>query len=88
MWLGSLHTLSILNALGSSFVEGRVVDINPQNMAEFTMMCNALEDVHINNNTHTEDLLQVLRRLITRCHRALKKTDFWKSVIEKWRALA
>jgi hypothetical protein len=79
-------SLSIPNASGSSFVEGRVVDIHLQNIAEFTMMCNALEDAHKHNNTHMEDLLQVLHRLVTRCHRAPKKTDLQKSVIERWRA--
>jgi hypothetical protein len=81
-------SLSVLNASGSSFVEGRVVNINLQNIAEFTMMCDTLEDAHIHNNTHMEDLLQVLCQLVTRCHRAPKKTDLQKSVIKRWRAPA
>jgi hypothetical protein len=83
MALLSGTSLSVPNASGSSFVEGRVVDIHPQNIAEFLMMCDALENVHKHSNTHTEDLLQVLHRLVTRCHCAPKKTDLQKSIIER-----
>jgi hypothetical protein len=51
-------------------------------------MCDTLEDAHKHSNTHVEDLLQVLHRLVTRCHRAPKKTDLQKSIIERWRAPA
>jgi hypothetical protein len=78
-------SLTVPNASGSTFVEGRVADIHPQNIAEFSMLCAALEDVHKHSNAHTEDLL-ILCWLVTRCHRAPKKTDLQKSIIERWRA--
>jgi hypothetical protein len=80
-------SLTVLNASGSSFVEGRVADIHLRNIAEFSMLCDALDNTHKHSNAHTEDLLQILHQLVTRRHRAPKKTDLQKSIIERWRAL-
>jgi hypothetical protein len=78
-------SLTVPNASGSAFVEGRVMDINPRNMAEFRLLRSALEQAHNENNPYTNDLLQVIRRFIGACHKSTRKTDLQKSVIDQWR---
>jgi hypothetical protein len=54
-------SLSVPNSSGSTFVEGRVMDIYPKTMAEFRLMHSALEQAHSENNPNTNDLLQIVR---------------------------
>ena len=77
-------SLMVPNASGSTFVEGRVMDINPRNMAEFRLLRSALKRVHNENNPHTNDLLQIICRLIGACHKSTRKTDLQKSIINQW----
>jgi hypothetical protein len=53
-------SLSVPNGSGSTFAEGRVMDIYPKTMAEFRLMRSALEQVHSENNPNTNDLLQIV----------------------------
>ncbi len=78
-------SLTMLNASGSAFVEGRVMDINPRNMAEFRLLRSALEQAHNEGNPNTNDLLQIIRRFVGACHKSTRKTDLQKSVISQWR---
>ena len=78
-------SLSVPNGSGSTFVEGRVMDIYPKTMAEFRLMRSALEQAHSENNPNTNDLLQIVRQYIGLCHKSTCKTDLQKSVIDQWR---
>jgi hypothetical protein len=77
--------LMVPNTLGSAFVKGRVMDIHPQTMAKFRLLCSALEQVHSKNNPNMNDLLQIICRYIGSCHKSMHKTDLQKSVIDQWR---
>jgi len=78
-------SLTMPNTSGSAFVEGRVMDINPQNMAEFRLLRSALEQAHNEGNPNTNDLLQIIRRFVGTCHKSTCKTDLQRSVISQWR---
>jgi hypothetical protein len=78
-------SLTIPNGSGSTFVEGRVMEIFPKTMAKFRLMRSALEQAHSKNNPNTNDLLKIVRRYIGLCHKSPCKTDLQKSVIDQWR---
>ena len=78
-------SLTIPNGSGSTFVEGRVMEIFPKTMAKFRLMRSALEQAHSENNPNTNDLLKIVRRYIGLCHKSPCKTDLQKSVIDQWR---
>ena len=78
-------SLSVPNGSGSTFVEGRVMDIFPKTMAEFRLMYSTLEQVHSENNPNMNDLLQIIHRYVGLCHKSTCKTDLQKSVIDQWR---
>jgi hypothetical protein len=77
-------SLTVPNGSGSTFVEGRVMEIFPKTMAEFRLMRSALEQAH-SENPNTNDLLQIVRWYIGLCHKSPCKTDLQKSVIDQWR---
>jgi hypothetical protein len=70
---------------GSSFVEGRVRDITPENPAQFQFAVNALESAHRDQKVTAKYLLTAIRRYVTEAHKASHKTDTQRSAISQWR---
>jgi hypothetical protein len=70
---------------GSSFVEGRIRDITPENPAQFQFAVDALESTHRDQKVTAKYLLAAIRRYVTEAHKASHKTDTQQSAISQWR---
>ena len=60
---------------GSSFVEGRVREITPENPAQFQFAVDALESAHKDQKVTAKYLLTTIHRYMTEAHKASHKTD-------------
>ena len=70
---------------GGSLAAGRVTEIHPRTIAEFRLTRNALEPAYNEGNPNTNELLAVVRKYISNCHRAVAKSALQKAAIESWR---
>jgi hypothetical protein len=60
---------------GSSFVEGRVRDITPENPAQFQFAVDALKSAYRDQKVTAKYLLAAIRWYVMEAHKASHKTD-------------
>jgi hypothetical protein len=72
---------------GGAFVQGRMAEVTPTNEAQFIFAREALEAAHREQNTHKTDLLNAIRRYVTKCHAtpASQRTEVQKAALLQWR---
>src|SRR5258705_237694 len=81
-WTVPTHSIG---PAGSNSVEGRVPDIRPASNAEFQLALRALEQAHAENNVYKNNLLLSIWQYISTCHKAERKSNVQRSVINQWK---